>query len=73
MTKKVVSAAKIGVTIFFAPDNPVSEEEKKANPKAKTNYETALEAAKEIKTDMKIVPVKTLQDAIDYLEKTKKS
>ena len=71
--KKVVSAAKIGATIFFAPDNPVSEEEKKANPKAKTNYETALEAAKEIKTDMKIVPVKTLQDAIDYLEKTKKS
>jgi hypothetical protein len=71
--KKVVSAAKIGATIFFAPDNPVSEEEKKANPKAKTNYEAALEAAKEIKTDMKIVPVKTLQDAIDYLEKTKKS
>lgn len=71
--KKVVSAAKAGATIFFAPDNPVSKEEKKANPKAKTNYETALEAAKEIKTDMKIVPVKTLQEAIDYLEKTKKS
>ena len=71
--KKVVSAAQSGAEIFFAPNNPLSEEEKKANPKAKSNYDTALEAAKEIKTDMKIVPVKTLQEAIDYLEKTKKS
>ena len=66
--KKVVAAAKEGASIFFAPDNPVSEETKKTNPEAKTNYETAVEAAKTIKTDMKIVPVKTLQDAIDYLK-----
>ena len=71
--KKVVSAAKNGAEIFFAPNNPVTKEAKKANPKAKTNYETALEAAKKIKTNMKIVPVKTLQDAIDYLKSTKKS
>ena len=57
-----------GAAIFFAPDNPVSEEEQKAHPDAKNNYQTALEAAKTIKTDMKIVPVKTLQDAIDYLK-----
>ncbi len=44
---------------------------KKIDPKAKTNYETAVEAAKKIKTDMKIVPVKTLQDAIDYLKNNK--
>lgn len=66
--KKVVAAAKEGASIFFAPANPVSEETKKTNPEAKTNYETAVEAAKTIKTDMKIVPVKTLQDAIDYLK-----
>ena len=71
--KKVVSAAKNGAEIFFAPNNPVTKEAKKANPKAKTNYETALETAKKIKTNMKIVPVKTLQDAIDYLKNTKKS
>ena len=41
---------------------------KKANPYAKNNYDTALEAAEMIKTDMKIVPAKTLQDAIDYLK-----
>lgn len=69
--KKVVSAAKSGATVFFAPNNPVSDEVKKADPKAKTNYETALEAAKKIKTDMKIVPVKTLQEAIDYLKNNK--
>ena len=66
--KKVVAASKKGATVFFAPNNPVTEETKKANPYAKNNYDTALEAAEMIKTDMKIVPVKTLQDAIDYLK-----
>ena len=46
----------------------ITEEAKKADPNAKSNYETALEAAKTIKTEMKIIPVKTLQDAIDYLK-----
>ncbi|MCP5843050.1 peptidase, partial [Klebsiella pneumoniae] len=41
------------------------------SPNGKNNYQTALETAKKIKTDMKIVPVKTLQDAIDYLKKNK--
>ena len=66
--KKVVAAAKKGATVFFTPNNPVTEEAKKANPNAKSNYDTAVEAAEMIKTDMKIVPVKTLQDAIDYLK-----
>ncbi|MBJ8325738.1 SepM family pheromone-processing serine protease [Streptococcus pacificus] len=65
--KKVVSADEIGASIFFAPNNPVSEEFKKINPEAKTNYEEALEAAKALKTDMKIVPVKTVEEAIAYL------
>ncbi|GGE35506.1 SepM family pheromone-processing serine protease [Streptococcus himalayensis] len=68
--KKVVAAAQKGASVFFAPDNPVSEEAKKADPHAKNNYEVAKEAVKTIKTDMKIVPVKTLKDAIDYLKKT---
>ena len=49
----------------------LTEEEKKLSPNGKNNYQTALETAKKIKTDMKIVPVKTLQDAIDYLKKNK--
>ncbi len=67
--KKVVSAANSGAEIFFAPDNPVDEAILKVDPKAKNNYQTALEAAKKIGTDMVIVPVKKVQDAIDYLEK----
>lgn len=69
--KKVVSAANSGAEIFFVPNNPVSDEVSKANPKAMSNYEEAKKAAKEIKTKMVIVPVKTAQEAIDYLNKTK--
>lgn len=57
--KKVVAADDSGVDIFFAPN----QEGKKGS-----NYEKAVEAAKQIETDMKIVPVDTFQDAIDYLK-----
>ena len=67
--KKVASASKEGVEIFFAPDDEITAEQKAAYPELKTNYEEAVEAMKKIKSDMKIVPVKTLQDALDYLEK----
>lgn len=66
--KKVVSAANSGADIFFSPNNPVDPEILKLDPNAKTNYEEALAAAKAINTDMKIVPVRTVQEAIDYLE-----
>ena len=52
---KVKSAADSGADIFFVPNNLVTKEMKKADPDAK----------------MKIVPVKTAQEAIDYLKKTK--
>lgn len=68
--KKVVSAAKDGASIFFSPNNPVSKEMKSKDSKAKTNYEEAQAAARKIKTKMKIIPVKTVQEAIQYLEKT---
>jgi len=57
--KKVVAADDSGVDIFFAPNQEGTEG---------SNYEKAMETAKEIGTDMKIVPVDTFQDAIDYLE-----
>lgn len=69
--KKVVSAAQGGADVFFVPDNPVSKEVLKVMPDAKSNYQEAVEAAKELDTEMTIVPVKTAQDAIDYLRKTK--
>ena len=65
------SAADSGADIFFVPNNPVTKEMKKADPDAKTNYQEAKEAAEKLGTKMKIVPVKTAQEAIDYLKKTK--
>ena len=46
--------------MFFAPNEKGAE---------KSNYKDALEAAKDIKTKMKVVPVDTLDDALMYLEK----
>lgn len=53
---KVVAADSDGVEIFFAP----SEDH---------NYADAVDAAKDIGTDMKIVKVKKFDDALNYLKK----
>ena len=66
--KKVVAASKAGATIFFAPDDEITKEMKQYDPHMQSNYEEAKQAAKKIHTKMKIVPVKTVEDAIRYLE-----
>jgi len=71
--KKVYAASAMGATVFFAPDDPVTKEIKKYEPGYVNNYNLAKGAAKKIHTKMKIVPVKNLNDAINYLEKTKQS
>lgn len=53
--QKIVAADGSGADIFFAPV-------------AHSNYEDALEAAEDIKTRMKVVPIETFQDAVDYLK-----
>ncbi len=58
--QKVVAASDAGAEVFFAPNEKGAE---------KSNYKDALEAAKDIKTKMKVVPVDTLDDALMYLEK----
>lgn len=57
--KKVVAADDDGCDIFFAPNE---------GGKKGSNYEVAKKTAKKIGTDMKIVPVDTFQDALDYLK-----
>lgn len=69
--KKVVAADQAGAEIFFAPNDEIDKETKKAYPDVQTNYEEAKEAAEKIKTPMKIVPVKTVEDALTYLKKLK--
>ncbi|WP_088838917.1 SepM family pheromone-processing serine protease [Listeria sp. ILCC792] len=67
INQKVVAADKSGAEIFFAPNDEITAEMKKKDASLKSNYAEAVETAKDIDTDMKIVPVKTFQDAVDYL------
>ncbi|WP_172369788.1 SepM family pheromone-processing serine protease [Sporosarcina jiandibaonis] len=66
---KVIAASRKGVEIFFAPDDELPKEVLDKNPGLQTNYEEAVAMAKKIGTKMKIVPVKTIDDALEYLEK----
>ncbi|MCH1623897.1 SepM family pheromone-processing serine protease [Fredinandcohnia quinoae] len=59
ISQKIVAADNSNVDIFFAPNE---------NGKPNSDYEQALETAKDIKSDMKIIPVDTFEEAIKYLE-----
>lgn len=61
--KKVVAADREGSHVFFVPYEKGREN---------SNYETALWAAKKIKTEMEIVPVDTFEEALSYLERLEK-
>ncbi|WP_125703196.1 SepM family pheromone-processing serine protease [Lacticaseibacillus daqingensis] len=65
--KKVVIAAKTGAKVFFAPNQPATKALLKLDPTYQNNYAVAKRTAKAIGTKMVIVPVKHLQDAVDYL------
>ena len=58
----------IRATVFFAPNDPVTKAILKVDPDYQNNYTIAKNAAKKIHTKMKIVPVKTLDDALTYLK-----
>lgn len=57
--QKIVAADNAKADIFFAPH------EKGA---ADSNYQIAVKAAQDIDTAMKVIPIDTIQDALDYLE-----
>lgn len=65
--KKVYIANKRGAKVFFAPDEPATKAILKIDPSYQNNYTVAKQTAKKIGTKMKIVPVKTLNDALTYL------
>ncbi|MBM7692381.1 PDZ domain-containing protein [Peribacillus deserti] len=60
--QKIVAADKSGADIFFAPNE---------KGKKDSNYRLAVKAAKDIETNMKIVPVDTFSEALEYLDKVK--
>ncbi len=59
ISQKIVAADKEGIEIFFAPNE-------KGNPSS--NYKEAVEAGKKINTEMKIIPIDTFDEAVNYLE-----
>jgi len=67
--KKIIAAHKAGAKIFFAPYLKPSKEVLKYEPNHLTNYEQAKKTAKKYAPGMKVVPVQTFKDALDYLEK----
>ncbi|PIC78152.1 peptidase [Sporosarcina sp. P19] len=66
---KIMAADREGIEIFFAPEDELPEEVKKKNPQLLSNYDEAKATADKIGTKMKVVPVKTIDDALSYLEK----
>lgn len=65
--KKVVAASRAGATVFFAPNNPVSKAEKKADPTALSNSDEAKETVEKDNLKIKVIPVKNINEAISYL------
>lgn len=65
---KVVAADQDGMEIFFAPDDTITDKMLESNPNLVSNYESAVKTAEKIGTKMKIVPVKTIDDALNYLQ-----
>ncbi|SFM00287.1 PDZ domain-containing protein [Gracilibacillus orientalis] len=57
--KKIVAADHADCDIFFAPNE---------NGREDSNYQIAKQVAKEIGTDMEIIPVDTFDDALTYLQ-----
>lgn len=60
--QKVMAADNDGIEVFFAPDD-------KPEGGGESNYETAKATAEKIGTDMEVVPVKTVDDALAFMEK----
>lgn len=60
--QKIVAADKAGADIFFAPNE---------NGKPDSDYELAVKTARDINSDMIIVPVDTFDDALEFLESVK--
>lgn len=66
--KKVLAAKAAGSTVFFAPYVAPNAEILKYEEKHQTNYQLARQTAKKYAPNVKVVPVRTFDDAVNYLE-----
>ncbi len=58
--QKIVAADKAGAEIFLAPNEKGAKD---------SNYKAAVKTARDIHTKMKIIPIDSFDQAVDYLEK----
>lgn len=69
--KKVVAADREGADIFFVPDDFIEDDLLMTYPTLQSNFQTAVETAESINTDMEIVAVNHFSEAISYLDSLK--
>lgn len=67
--KKVIAAKKNGATIFLAPYLKPTKTILKYEPGHLTNYQLAKRTAKKYAPKMKVIPVKTFNQAVSVLQK----
>jgi Lon-like protease len=65
--QKIIAADNAGAEYFLAPDESISDEMKEKHPELESNYSAAKKTAEDIETDMKVIPVKTFDDAVTFL------
>ena len=66
--KKVIAAHKAGATVFFAPYVKPTKVVLKYEEGHQTNYQLAKTTAQKYAPKMKVIPVKTFNDAVKYLQ-----
>lgn len=66
--QKVIAADKAGAEYFLAPHENVTKEMKEKYPELESNYTAAKRTAEDIGTDMKVIPVKSFDEALAFLQ-----
>ncbi|MBK0041381.1 MULTISPECIES: SepM family pheromone-processing serine protease [Leuconostoc] len=69
--KKIMAAKAAGSTVFFAPYIKPTKELLKYEEQHKTNYMLARDTAKKYAPNLKVIPVQTFDDAVNYLKSGK--
>ena len=64
----MIAAHKAGATVFFAPYVKPTKVVLKYEEGHQTNYQLAKTTAQKYAPKMKVVPVKTFNDAVKYLQ-----
>ncbi|MBW3113984.1 PDZ domain-containing protein [Bacillus sp. MCCB 382] len=66
--QKIIAADKAGAEYFLAPDETITKEMKEKYPDLESNYVAAKRTAEDIGTDMKVVPVRSFEEALAFLQ-----